>query len=67
MNQYLPISDSALDADGMHPVRLPIPDRRLREEYRTPEAEILFIMNEIPFLLSDDDGDNEHTEEEDLF
>ena len=36
-------------------------------EYLAPEAEVIIIKNEQSFLVSGDDDDNEHTEEEDLF
>ena len=40
---------------------------RCNEEYVAPEAEVIVIQNEISFLASGDDDDNEHTGEEDLF
>ena len=45
-----------------------VKDRMLHlDEYLAPEADIIIIKNEGAFLISGNDDDNEHTEEEDLF
>jgi hypothetical protein len=37
------------------------------DKYIAPEAEVIILRNEISFLASGNNDDNEHTEEEDLF